>query len=119
MTTLAIVILTFFIIKHFIADFLLQFPYMIEQKGTYGAQGGIDHAAVHAAFTFMILSFTMNPLLMLLGALADAVSHYHIDWAKMNIGKGLTPADKMFWVWIGADQLLHYLTYVAIVAVIL
>jgi hypothetical protein len=31
------------------------------------------------------------------------------------LNKGLTPADRMFWVWFGADQGLHYLTYIAII----
>ena len=61
----ALIILAALCIKHFFADFMLQFPYMIEQKGTYGAEGGIHHATIHAAFTFMILSFTMHPFMMI------------------------------------------------------
>ena len=114
----ALIILAALCIKHFFADFMLQFPYMIEQKGTYGAEGGIHHATIHAAFTFMILSFTMHPFMMISLAALDGILHYHIDWAKMNAGKGLTPADKKFWVWIGFDQLLHMFTYILIVGIL-
>ena len=116
MNTTAFILLALFGVKHFIADFLLQFPYMLGQKGTYGADGGIHHAAVHATFTFLILVFfahSANDVIML--ALADGVIHYHIDWAKQQLNKGMSPADRMFWVWMGADQGLHYLTYIGII----
>ena len=52
-------------------------------------------------------------------ALADAVIHYHIDWAKMNTSQrfNLKPDNSdWFWILLGFDQLLHHLTYFAIVA---
>ena len=50
----------------------------------------------------------------------DAMIHYHIDWAKMNANNKLNlKADNSEWFWIllGFDQLLHHLTYFAIVAI--
>jgi hypothetical protein len=57
-----------------------------------------------------------NPFIAVFAALADGLFHYHIDWLKMNINRwrGLTIQDHEFWVWLGADQLAHSLTYLAI-----
>jgi hypothetical protein len=111
---LIILFLALFGIKHFVCDFLLQFGYMIGQKGTYGAQGGLDHAYIHGFFTWMILLPFLG-WLAVFGAIFDAVVHYHIDWTKQQLSKGLTVGDRMFWVWFGADQCLHYLTYIVII----
>lgn len=113
-----------FILKHYLADFTFQTPRMIEEKGTYGARGGIDHAVVHALFTLVILMYWIpffEPWLLLAAALAilDGVLHYHIDWAKMNLGQGLTPADKCYWTLLGVDQMLHYLTYILIIGLLI
>jgi hypothetical protein len=118
MTTTVFILLALFGIKHFIADFLMQYDYMLREKGIYGAEGGLHHAAVHAALTLFILVFfahSANAIILL--ALADGVIHYHIDWAKQQLNRGLTSADRMFWVWMGADQGLHYLTYIGIIYV--
>jgi len=117
---LTILLLALFGIKHFICDFMLQYPYMLEQKGTYGARGGIDHAMFHAlgtlAIFFLILPWDFESHIFgIILAMFDGVVHYHIDWVKTNINRGLTPADRMFWVWFGADQTLHYLTYIVII----
>jgi len=109
-----ILLLALFGIKHFICDFLLQFPYMLAQKGTYGADGGIHHATMHGIWTGIILLPFLGSMAVF-PALFDMAAHYHIDWAKQQLNKGLTPADRMFWVWFGADQGLHYLTYIAII----
>ena len=121
--TLVIILLALFGIKHFLVDFLWQTPKMLSEKGTYGATGGIEHAGAHAIGTTIIL-FLIFPwdlgahaLAILLGGL-DGVIHYHIDWAKTNLSRGLTPADRKFWVWLGADQGLHYLTYILIIGII-
>lgn len=110
-------LLTLFVIKHFIADFVLQFDYMVRDKGIYGATGGLHHSMIHACFTLLILIiFCDNANVAISLAFLDFVAHYHIDWAKMQIGKrqGYTPADNGFWFWLGFDQALHYLTYIAI-----
>ena len=116
---LELFLILLFVIKHFIGDFVLQYPYMVEQKGTYGARGGIDHSAIHAGLTaVMLFAIGVDLGVTVVIALLDGLLHYHIDWAKMNLGKGLTPADKKFWFLIGADQLAHYLTYIVLVGAI-
>jgi hypothetical protein len=108
-----------FIVKHFVCDFPLQaFPYMYQNKGTYGHPGGYLHAGVHGLGTFLILVWFIAPLASLIAAMMDYYIHYHIDWAKMylNEKKGWKPDNsELFWVSLGVDQMLHYLTYVLII----
>jgi hypothetical protein len=123
MTTI-ILLLALFGIKHFICDFLLQYPHMLAQKGTYGARGGIEHALIHAVGTIIVLCLALPwdlavHLVAVFLGLFDGVVHYHIDWLKQKLNRGLTTADRMFWVWFGADQGLHYLTYIAIIGIIM
>lgn len=109
-------------IKHFVCDFPLQAnPWMYRNKGTYGHLGGITHALIHGIGTFIVLFFWIGSGAWIF-ALADAIAHYHIDWAKMNISKKLNlRADNSEWFWIllGFDQLLHHITYFVIVAIAL
>jgi hypothetical protein len=97
---------------------------MLAQKGTYGARGGLEHALIHALGTFvvLILALSWDPFVHFLAVvlgLFDGVVHYHIDWLKQQLNRGLTTTDRMFWVWFGADQGLHYLTYIAIIGIIM
>ena len=119
MTLDIFVLLALFGIKHFFADFVFQYAYMVREKGTYGALGGIHHAGVHAMGTFIVLMLVMsaNPLTIPL-ALADGVIHYHIDWCKQQLNSDLTVKDDMWWVYFGLDQALHYLTYIGLIYVI-
>ena len=117
MTIIIFILLALFGIKHFIADFLMQYDYMLREKGIYGATGGLHHAIVHASFTFLILVFFCNNANTVLAlAFLDFAVHYHVDFIKQQLNKGLTPADRQFWIWLGADQALHYLTYVGIIS---
>jgi hypothetical protein len=53
-------------------------------------------------------------------AFGEFAVHYHVDWLKEQITRrnGLTIDDPGFWHAMGTDQLVHGLTYVAIVAVL-
>jgi hypothetical protein len=114
-----LVLLALLSVKHFLADFVFQSQHMIETKGIYGASGGLHHAFVHGMLTaFVLLPIIPQVIIVLQLAFVDAFLHYHIDWAKMKIGRkyNYTPSDRAFWFWIGLDQLLHYLTYIGITA---
>lgn len=113
-----IILLALFGIKHFLADFLWQFPYMVTDKGQYGAPGGLAHAGIHGILTFFVVIGFVRPEDAVTIALLDSAVHYHIDWAKTNLSRGLGINDHRFWVWFGLDQALHYLTYVAIIGII-
>lgn len=115
----ALFLMTLFIVKHFVFDFIYQPPYQWMNKGTYGHPGGILHAGQHGLSSLVILLFFTNPWTAVALALFEFILHYHIDWAKMNFNRKMGwKADKnsQFWVLLGADQLLHYLTYVLLVA---
>ena len=102
--------------KHLIVDFPLQVRYQYSNKGTYGHPGGILHAALHGMGTWICLAWYAPEAAIYL-SFVDAVIHYHIDWAKMNINKrwNYTIEQPQFWAWLGADQLAHSLTYLGLV----
>lgn len=113
-----VLFLTFFGIKHFVVDFLLQRKYQYSNKGTYGHPGGILHAALHGLGTIAALWIFADLPWILLMAIFDMLVHYHVDWAKTNINShfGWAPnTHDEFWWLLGLDQLLHWLTYVIII----
>jgi len=121
---IAVILFVAFIIKHFIVDFPLQTKWMTENKHLFGHPGGITHAALHGITTAIIVWAFLPPgsyvLATALGLL-DTVVHYLTDYSKMNIGQRLnaTPDTKIFWFLIGLDQMIHYLTYAAIIRVVI
>ena len=115
-----LIVLTLLLVKHYLADFVLQRPYHYLNKGNYGHWGGIQHAAIHGLGTFICIVGYTDPATALHLAFADFVIHYHVDWAKVRIGHryGLTQQQPQYWWLFGLDQLLHCLTYVWIVFII-
>lgn len=99
-------------IKHWYVDFVAQTPKMVAEKGQYGKWGGIHHSGQHALATFVIFILA-GPTFALLAAVIDFVTHYHIDWTKMNYGNRdiTTP---QFWNHLGLDQLAHSIVYLFI-----
>ncbi len=110
--------LLFLFIKHFICDFPLQaFPWIYKNKGRYLHPGGIVHAGLHGIGTSLVLFPFVGSTAFIYG-LVDMLVHYHIDWAKMNLSEhyDLKPNNsERFWILLGLDQLLHHLTYFAII----
>lgn len=109
------------IVKHFVCDYPLQTRWQLTNKGTYGHPGGIVHSAIHAcatALAFLVITPTLVVGLLIMAG--EFLIHYHIDWSKENLIKrmGWTAQDGQFWIALGADQLVHHLTYVAIAAVL-
>ncbi len=106
-------------VKHLICDGFLQTKAMVESKGTYGLRLGLLHAGLHGAGTFLVLmSVGVSLVQGAMVALADAVIHYHADYAKENIVRaaGWTTSDKQFWWAQMSDQFVHNATYIAIAA---
>lgn len=108
-------------IKHFIFDYVLQTPYQFRNKGIYGHPGGIVHAGLQALGTISVF-FVITPTLGLGIAIVvgEFIVHYHIDWAKEQLLKrnAWTVDNGPYWIAMGADQLLHHMTYVVIVALL-
>ena len=118
-----VIILSWLMIKHCLADYFLQTTWMINDKPNYGKPGGLFHSGEHGVLTWITLSFFINPFLALVYGLLDFALHYHIDWTKSNYIRGnfrfsqsyLTQVDPQYWWAMGIDQTLHFLTYVLIV----
>ena len=121
-------LLTALIFKHFLADFPMQTQRMVDEKGKYGAWGGVEHSGIHGWLTMLVVMLFLRinvgyevihcALIGILVGMLDGFIHYNIDWAKMNLSKGLTVADRNYWLYLGLDQMLHYLTYILIVAIV-
>jgi hypothetical protein len=107
--------------KHFICDYPLQTNYLVVNKGTYGHPGGVIHAGIHAIATIPAFLIITPPLSVGIGiVVAEFLIHYHVDWAKQQVmaRMGWQSRDAEFWWGIGADQFLHYATYLAIAAIL-
>lgn len=118
---LILAFMSFFIIKHFVVDFLLQPPYMWKNKGTYGHPGGLLHAGFHSVVSFAFLAI-FNPWMALIVSIGEFVVHYHMDWFKMwyNAKKGWgANTHEEFWYFLGFDQLVHYLTYIVMIGMMI
>ncbi len=110
--------LTLLQIKHFVCDFVFQSARHVKFKGIYGHPAGIEHSAIHVIGTVpCLLIVGVNVGVALAIGATEFVVHYHTDWAKEQIMRRgqWNPADHMFWTMLGLDQLVHELTYVAIV----
>lgn len=115
---LVLLAMAYLLIKHCVADFLLQTENQRRTKGDYGAIGGITHSAAHILFTVPVF-FLLPPIGV--GAVAALLTgefaiHYHLDWAKDQILRRnkWTTRDTAFWWALGVDQLCHGLTYIAL-----
>ncbi|MGY6697367.1 MAG: DUF3307 domain-containing protein [Roseinatronobacter sp.] len=109
-----------FQLKHYLADFHWQSPWMLANKGSYGHPGGMAHAGMHGALSLPVLVFAAPglPALIVILMLAEIVAHYHIDWIKARSvdAQGLGATDQRFWRFVGLDQAAHQVTYLAILA---
>jgi Protein of unknown function (DUF3307) len=111
------------LVKHAVADFYLQTPYQYLNKGIYGHPGGLLYSGIHVALTPLVYLVLVPGSLLVAGAIAvsEFLLHYHVDWLKEQViqRNGLTAQDPGFWHALGTDQLIHGLTYLAIVAALL
>jgi len=107
--------------KHMLADFVLQSPYQLQNKGRYMHPGGLLHAAIHCGLSLPVYAIVRADLhSALLLTLMEFFIHYHLDWSKEQLTRcrQLTQADVAFWWAFGTDQMLHALTYVAMVGML-
>lgn len=119
---LALVFLGFaaFQVKHFICDYILQTRYQFSNKGFYGHPGGLLHTGLHGLASIpALLVFTRSPATIGIIVVAEMVVHYHTDWLKETIDRTMkwTYSDAAYWWVFGADQLVHQLTYLAIIVI--
>jgi hypothetical protein len=114
-----LIALAYLLFKHAIADYFLQTRYQWFNKGQYGHLGGVVHSGLHVLLTVPVFFILPGASLTLAAVLlaAEFLIHYHVDWVKDSVvrARGWTSADDGYWRAMGADQLVHGLTYVAIV----
>lgn len=110
------------LVKHFVADFPLQTPYMLQKGKREGwAVPLLAHCTVHGAMTLALLMIVGAGLPLALScAVAEAAAHFGIDRLKAHpdLGGRWNPSQPQFWWALGADQLAHGLCYVAICAAV-
>lgn len=120
MIELMVLVLVLLQVKHWYIDFVDQNNEEVRHKGIYLNWLGVKHSVKQGICTFVVLASTTLlasiPLALLL-ALFDFLTHYHIDWVKMNYGNRdiRTP---QFWNHLGLDQMAHQLCYIIIAATI-
>lgn len=107
-----------FQIKHFICDFVLQTLNQATKKGFYGHIAGITHAGTHALFSIpalLILGADLRGIIVLV--IGEFLVHYHTDWLKAHTDRKRAAAgqDHTYWMLFGLDQLIHQLTYIAMI----
>lgn len=111
-----LLLLALFQLKHALIDGPLQTLWMIDQKGQYGRPGGIIHAGLHGAGSFLaLLFFGLAPAPAALLAAFDMIIHYHADFAKESLVRrnGWSTQTPAFWWVMMADQMIHQFTYLA------
>lgn len=104
--------------KHYLADYFLQPSWIIAGKGDFRRAGGYAHAGIHAALTGLVLLFVGTPIPLLISVvMAEFVVHYLLDYGKIRYSVGVHISDQpsRFWALHGVDQMLHQLTYAAII----
>ncbi|MGA2871870.1 MAG: DUF3307 domain-containing protein [Verrucomicrobiota bacterium] len=111
-----------FQIKHFVADFPLQFPYML-RKLSAGWEFVLPltlHCFVHAVLTLAICLLVAPGFCWL--ALLDFAVHFIMDRIKSGpryLGRFNDVNRTPFWLALGLDQMVHHLTHIYIIWVIL
>ena len=120
--TFLLVLLFLLQAKHLFADFYLQTPKMLRNRGVYLHAGRAQHAGVHAIGSLIALILVGVPLLFsLIVVVVEWVVHYHIDWGKgrWSDHTGHGPDQAGYWRAFGVDQALHQWTYLCMVWAVL
>lgn len=108
--------------KHFAADYVLQFSWMIRDKGNLGKLGGYAHAGMHvlgSLIVWLLFGISLPTIAMLV--LVEFVIHYLLDYAKVHYGSGISSSERphAFWSLNGLDQFFHHVTYLGLTFVAL
>lgn len=111
-------LLVIFQVKHFIADYPLQFPYMLKKFSA-----GWDfllplslHCLVHSLMTLGICWYFAPQLWWL--SILDFVVHFIMDRIKSGpryLGRYSDHTKSGFWITFGFDQMVHHLTHIYII----
>ena len=122
MSGIVVIMLAGLQLKHFAADYMLQTRWMIAGKRSLRSPGGYAHAGVHvlgSAPVLMLAGPAWQTLLLLL--CGEFLVHYALDYAKVHYSASTSSHDQpgRFWALHGFDQMLHQLTYAAMIYAVL
>jgi len=119
------VLLIIFQLKHLVADYYLQFPYMYINKGAdeNWLEPLTHHAIIHAAFAMIISVIYLAgfreaemPYGVVISAMVgmfDFSTHFVTDRWKAIKKDG--PDTSKFWYSLGIDQMVHHIVGIIIV----
>ena len=101
------------VIKHALADLVLQSRLTSGDKSNLKSPKGYIHAADHSLLTFVVCIFFTGILNAILIALLDFVLHFLIDYIKTRSVRrfNVQVNTSTFWVVQGIDQIAHYSCY--------
>lgn len=120
MSSIVLGALAYLLVKHMLADFVLQTRYQYAHKNIYGHGGGALHAAIHVLLSMPVFVLLPPDSLAAIATVAagEFLIHYHVDYFKELAVQRLrlNTADAGYWWALGFDQLLHQMTYLAIVS---
>ena len=124
-------LLLIFQVKHWICDYPLQTPYMLNKFKLKGwVYPLFCHVRVHSVFTLLISTAFLNlysdmtvqdyTRIAVWMMFLDGVVHFIVDRIKAHpdIGGRYKPDNPKFWWALGADQMLHHLTHYGIIYVL-
>ena len=115
-----ILIMFLFLLKHFLADFVLQPGWMAKGKAAKRNWQVplVVHSAIHGLLTYALALF-LAPSFWWLGILDFSV-HFAIDRGKAiaSLRWNANPAQSIYWWLFGADQMLHQLTHLILALVL-
>ena len=113
-TTWTVAALLAFLVKHLLADFLLQTSWMAngKEQPTGWFFPLLAHVCVHTVGTGIIFA-VMAPAFMWIAGV-DFIVHFAIDRAKGLLNRFFDndPTKTGFWWLLGIDQTLHHLTHI-------
>ncbi|KIN65523.1 DUF3307 domain containing protein [Sulfitobacter noctilucae] len=112
----ALLLLVLLQFKHLVADFFLQTPRMLAGRAAYLHWGRVEHAGLHAILSLIAFVALGAPVGFVVAlCFAEFVVHFHIDWLKgyHSEKKPYGPDEARYWYAFGVDQMMHQLTYVA------
>jgi len=118
MVTATVVMLICFQLEHFVADYLLQPKWVLRGKGDVRRSGGYVHAGLHCVGSLpALLTADPRPLVIAALIIAEFVVHYLIDFTKadLSVRSQAGPDTATYWALHSVDQLLHQLTYAALI----
>ena len=124
-------LLLIFQVKHWICDYPLQTPYMLNKFKLKGwVYPLFCHVRVHSVFTLLISTAFLNlysdmtvqdyTRIAVWMMFLDGVVHFIVDRIKAHpdLGGRWKTDNPKFWLALGADQMLHHLTHYGIIYVL-